>query len=151
MEFRRIDCNNRDFIELVQQLDSDLYARYGDMQKQYNSFNTIESLDTVVVAYDNSNAIGCGCLKKYDEDTAEIKRVFIMPKYRGKGISKVIIKELERWAVEEKYTYSILETGVKQFEAIGLYERMGYKRIDNFGKYIGNSNSICMLKKLSII
>jgi putative acetyltransferase len=77
-----------------------------------------------------------------------MKRVFVQSDYRGKGFASAIIEELERWAKEKGFLYSILETGVKQHEAISLYQKKGYVITDNFGQYIGNQNSICMKKAL---
>jgi putative acetyltransferase len=68
---------------------------------------------------------------------------------RGKGIAKMILTELERWAAENGNKTAFLETGIKQYEAISFYTNFGYKRIENFGQYIGNANSICMNKVLN--
>ena len=87
--------------------------------------------------------------KEFDADTVEIKRMFVSTEKRGKGISKHILNELEKWAAELGYTKFILETGVKQLEAIGLYNRFGYKQIENYGQYIGKPLSVCMSKELN--
>jgi putative acetyltransferase len=145
---KRVDSNNLDFRNLVSQLDNDLDGRYGKAQKEYDKYNQIEFLDTVVMAYFENQAVGCGCFKKYDENTFEIKRMFVNPQFRGRGISKLILSELENWGAHLGYSKSILETGIKQIEAIGLYERFGYQRIDNYNHYIGMENSVCMAKGL---
>jgi GNAT superfamily N-acetyltransferase len=74
--------------------------------------------------------------------------MYTLPEYRGKGIAKLILNELENWAREEGYAASILETGHLQKDAIGLYQKLGYKVIPNFGQYIGVENSVCMEKNL---
>jgi GNAT superfamily N-acetyltransferase len=74
--------------------------------------------------------------------------MFTLPEYRGKGVAKTILSELEKWAKEEKYSVSILETGFMQKDAIHLYEKMGYEVTENFGQYIGVENSICMKKRI---
>ena len=76
----------------------------------------------------------------------ELKRVFVQPAWRGQGIAQAILAELERWATESKYTGYVLETGRNQPEAIRLYEKSGYRRVANFGKYVGVKNSVCMQK-----
>jgi putative acetyltransferase len=83
--------------------------------------NKIETCETVVIIKEDNNIIGCGCFKEYNEDTAEIKRMYLDTHYRGQGKSKKILGELEGWAKELGYKYTILETGIKQQEAIGLY------------------------------
>ena len=71
-----------------------------------------------------------------------------LPEYRGKGVAEAILNELENWAKEEGYSISILETGHKQLDAIGLYQKLGYQITENFGQYIGVENSVCMKKIL---
>jgi GNAT superfamily N-acetyltransferase len=80
--------------------------------------------------------------------TVEIKRMFVRPKQCGKGLASSVLRELESWAQELGYTHAILETGRKQAEAIGLYQKYGYKRIENYGQYQGMANSVCFGKNL---
>ena len=146
---KRCNSKNPDFRSLIYGLDLELNSRYGQLQAEYNKYNKIESINTVVVAYIEGTPVGCGCYKKYDATTVEIKRMFVNKAFRGQGISKMILRELEAWAKEDNYESAILETGVKQTEAIGLYQKSGYNGIENYGQYIGNTNSVCMQKKLS--
>jgi putative acetyltransferase len=148
MKLIRCTSENNDFRMLTSFLDKDLNSRYGVLQTHYDQFNKIEAIDTVVVAYLEDNPVGCGCFKKYDEVSVEIKRMFVKSEFRGKGIARMILTELEKWATEDGYARSVLETGIKQFEAINFYTNIGYTRIENFGQYAGNSNSICMSKTL---
>lgn len=61
----RTNSDNLDFQVLIKELDTDLVKRNGDSQFQYSIYNKIESLSTVVIAYDNDNAIGCVCFKAF--------------------------------------------------------------------------------------
>jgi GNAT superfamily N-acetyltransferase len=124
---------------------------YGDVQLQYEPLNVIESIATAVVAYHNTIPVGCGCFKSFDMKTVEIKRIYVQPEHRGKGIAKSILQELEQWALESGYSTAILETGIKQTAALQLYDHSGYERIDNYGQYLGNANSICKRKSLENI
>jgi len=74
--------------------------------------------------------------------------MFVAPNERGKGIASTILRELEKWAAEQHFTGCILETGLRQPEAIALYSKNGYRPISNYGQYKGVSNSVCFLKKL---
>ena len=74
--------------------------------------------------------------------------MFVKPEFRGKGISKFVLKELESWGSQLGYSKSVLETGTKQLEAIGLYTKSGYSRIDNYGPYVNMPYSVCMQKNL---
>lgn len=144
----RTDSDNEDFRQLVVLLDKELAIRDGDEHSFYAQFNKIDSIKNVVVAYENETAVSCGAFKEYESGVAEIKRMFTLPAYRGKGIAAEVLRELEKWAGESDFTETILETGFKQPEAIRLYEKSGYTRIPNYGQYMGVENSVCMRKIL---
>jgi len=144
----RDNNNNDDFRDLIVLLDKELYLRYGDIQVQYDQYNKVDAIDNVVVGFIDENPAGCGCFKIIDKDTIEIKRMFVKPEFRGSGIAKMIILELEQWSIENGFTNSILETGIEQPDAIKFYTKLGYDFIDNYGQYEGNPNSICMSKGL---
>jgi GNAT superfamily N-acetyltransferase len=146
----RNTSDSNDFRELIRLLDKELNDRYGRFQTQYEKYNRIDSLDTVVIAYSDDIPVGCGCFRRFDNETVEIKRMFVKPDMRSIGIAGKILSELEKWAVENEFSELILETGIKQPEAIRFYTKKGYAVIDNFGQYIGNSNSICMSKYLNV-
>jgi putative acetyltransferase len=147
-EIIRTNSDNPHFRQLVVLLDGDLTLRYGELQKHYAQFNHIRFLETVVVAFENDIPAGCGCFRSFAPDTVEIKRMYVRPEFRGRGISRLILAELEKWAGELGYSKSVLETGNRQAEAIHLYHHFGYTDIPNYGNYEGNENSICMSKKL---
>lgn len=142
----RTDSSNPDFIELVKLLDADLAIRDGKEHSFYAQFNSIESIKYVLIAYEDELPLGCGAIKKYDTVTMEIKRMYVLPERRNKGIAGMILSELEQWAEELSYKKCILETGKKQPEAIALYIKHGYRTIPNYGQYVGIENSICFEK-----
>ncbi len=145
----RTDSGNSRFRELVALLDRDLQIRDGEEHSFYAQFNKIDKIREVVVAYENEKAIGCGAFKKYSADVAEIKRMFVRPENRGRGIAGQILNELETWAKELKFSECVLETGVKQPEAIGLYKKSGYKKTPSYGQYLNVKNSVCMKKLIN--
>ncbi len=144
--FKRTNSDDADFQQLVVLLDEELAIRDGDEHTFYNQFNKIQNIANVIVCYVDDKAIACGAFKKYDDAQVEIKRMFTLPEYRGKSIGHKVLKELELWAAELHYTTCVLETGKKQPEAIRLYEKAGYKIIENYGQYAGVENSVCMMK-----
>ena len=148
IELTRTNSSNKDFILLTSLLDGELRGRYGELQDFYSSYNIIEANNNIVIIYYDKIPAACGCFKRFDEETVEIKRMFVRKEYRGKGTSKVVLNELESWAAGEGFKKAVLETGTKQNEAIGLYQKSGYKRIDNYGQYAGVETSICMIKEL---
>ena len=148
LKMRRTSSEDRDFQELVRLLDKDLLDRYGALQNFYSRFNSIKDLPTVVMAYYKGQPVGCGCFKQFDEGSVEIKRMYVSPVQRGKGIGATILAELEKWAAELKVGTIVLETGNNQPEAVHLYGKMGYAVIPNYGQYSGMETSICMKKEL---
>lgn len=147
-----IRCNseNADFKELVSLLDADLNGRNGHLQAQYNQFNVIDFIETVVVAYNDDIPVGCSCFKQLDDERVELKRMYVKPQQRGNGVATLILNELEGWAKEQNFKNMVLETGLKQPEAISLYQKFGFERIENYGQYIGNDNSVCFCKSMII-
>ena len=144
----RTNSDNADFRELVALLDADLAVRDGDEHSFYAQFNKVDAIRHVVVAYEGETAVGCGAFKEYEAATAEIKRMFVRENVRGRGIAGEILAELETWAKELDYSQCILETGVKQPEAIRLYQKSGYEKISSYGQYLNVANSVCMRKSI---
>jgi len=83
----RTTWNSPSYVELARELDEELHSIYGDLQYNYDVFNMICEIDTVLIAYDDNNAIGCGCFKQYDDNTVEIKRMFVQFEYRNRNIA----------------------------------------------------------------
>jgi len=79
----------------------------------------------------------------------EVKRMFVLPEFRGKGIATKILVELENWAKELLYNKCVLETGKRQPDAIALYEKNGYLKIPNYGQYANMENSVCFEKVIN--
>jgi putative acetyltransferase len=146
----RTNTENAGFISLVELLDKELLHEYGELQNFYGQFNATGNIKHVVVAYLNQTPVGCGAIKKYDDDTAEVKRMFVKNDVRGQGIAAKILEQLELWANELGFSYCILETGDRQQSAVALYKKGGYQVVPNYGQYIGIETSICMKKQLGL-
>jgi putative acetyltransferase len=147
---KRTDSDDPDFVALVKLLDADLAIRDGEEHAFYAQYNKIDKIKYVVLAYEHEKPLGCGAIKEYEPGTTEVKRMYVSPEGRNKGIASQLLSELENWARELSYTRCILETGLKQPEAIGLYKKNGYQQIPNYGQYAGVENSVCFEKKLYI-
>ena len=148
MPLLRTTSENPDYQKLVVLLDATLKILDGDDHEFYDQFNKSDAINNVVVFYENNQPLGCGAFKLYESKAVEIKRMFVLPEQRGKGIANKILNELENWAKELGYADCILETGNKQIEAIGLYQKSGYAIIQNYGQYQGVENSVCMQKSI---
>jgi GNAT superfamily N-acetyltransferase len=149
MQLVRTTFDNDDFYNLVAELDKELAVRDGDEHAFYSQYNKLDTIRHAVVAYMDSEPVGCGALRPFDDDSVEIKRMFVPLEKRNRGIAKQILEELESWAAELSYRRCILETGLKQPEAIALYTTAGYTTIPNYGQYQGMYNSVCYEKLLA--
>jgi GNAT superfamily N-acetyltransferase len=145
----RTNSLNPDFVALVKKLDAYLTITDGDEHAFYDQFNKIDSINHVVVFHENCLPVACGAIKQMGSTNAwEIKRMFVEESMRGKGIASQVINELEKWAKELNVEKLVLETGIRQTEAVALYHKNNYQIIKNFGQYIGVENSICFEKLL---
>ena len=144
----RTDSDNKDFIALVKELDAFLAELDGEEHAFYNSLNKIDKIKHVVVAYENDKPVACGAIREFSPTSIEVKRMYTLPEYRGKGIAKIVLAELEKWAGELSYQKCVLETGKRQPEAIELYKKSGYRIIPSYGKYVGVENSVCFEKSI---
>jgi putative acetyltransferase len=102
-----------------------------------------------VVAYDGARAVGCGGLRVIDDDTGEVKRMYLVPAVRGTGVSRAILTALEEWAVEHHIRTLRLETGDLLLAAQRFYQREGFTSIPPFGPYVGSTLSRCYEKRLT--
>jgi putative acetyltransferase len=91
---------------------------------------------------------GCGAFVRRGQEYAEIKRMFVLPQFRGLGLGRRLLDEIESMIRAAGLTLARLETGVRQPEALGLYEKAGYRRRDRFGDYPDDPLSVFMEKEL---
>ncbi|TWI91027.1 GNAT family N-acetyltransferase [Chitinophaga japonensis] len=145
---KRVNSGHPGFRKLIIELDKELWNIFGTVQAQYDQYNSIEQIDTVVLAYEQDTVVACGCFKQYDAQTVEIKRMFVVPGRRSAGVATLLLQELEAWARELQYQAAILETGKIMPAAVRLYEKNGYVVTENYGQYVGMEQSVCMRKRL---
>ena len=146
--FVKTNSLNTDFKRLVAKLDKELSIRDGEDHDFYHQFNGIDQLEFVMLAYIGDEAIGCGALKLFATDTIEVKRMYALDNFRGQRIATKLLIELEHWAQELNFKNIVLETGLRNPEAIAVYRRSGYVRIENYEQYAGIEGSVCFGKKL---
>lgn len=142
---------NKDFIMLCQMLDESIDEIVGGniRRDKYAQYNRLDHIHDVFVAYDNNNPVACASYKFYEDGVAEVKRVFVRKDYRGRGLSKLLMEQLENKAKEQGYHSLILETGKPLKEAMGLYTKIGYQITDNYGQYQNMPLSVCMRKEIT--
>lgn len=144
----RTNNSDPDFIALVDKLNAELAVYDGEDHAFYHQYNGLEDIKHILVAYLGDLPIGCGAMKTFSDSKMEVKRMYTTKGHRNKGVAIQILSELEEWAAVLGYSHTILETGLRQVEAIGLYSKAGYSLIENYGQYAGVENSRCFEKKL---
>ena len=149
LTIKRTNSGDADFQLLILHLDHELWNELNEDQYTYDQYNKVSDLNTVIVIYENGRPVAIGCFKKYNDDTVEIKRMFVEKEYRGKGFSKLVLKELENWAIESGFHNAILETSVHFKAARSLYMNAGYTITENYDQYKGLAESVCMKKELN--
>ncbi len=144
----RTTSENLEFQQLVAQLDAHLLILDGEEHAFFSQFNGLENIKYAVIYCIDHKAVGCGALKKIDVQTAEVKRMFVDPEYRGRGVAAKILAALEIWATELNFNQLCLETGVNNPSAQALYRKTGFVQIENYGPYFGVLSSVCMGKRI---
>ena len=102
-----------------------------------------------VVGFVDGDPVACGALQHLDGGIGEIKRMYVVPQARGRGLSRRILAALEDLAVRQGLHTVRLETGAFLAPAVGLYTSSGYQTIPPFGQYVGHPASVCYEKALS--
>jgi GNAT superfamily N-acetyltransferase len=156
IEVKQVSFNSPAVGTLLEAMDIEMGALYADMREMRDP-EISRLVDVALVvhpeemisvgAFDGEELVGHAALRPF-EDSLEVKRVFVRPDHRGRGISKQLMLELEDVARERGVTSLILQTGNRQAEAIALYERIGYIPIDRFGAYEPIPFFLCFGKTL---
>ena len=149
-----VDPHGADAQRLLAALTAEITELYADLGYDGTGGFALADVDVpravLVVAYADGNPVGCGALRPYQADIAEVKRMYTVPAWRGRGVAAAVLAELERQARTFGYPIMRLETGDRQPGAIRLYERSGYRHIPTFGPYVAWSDSVCFEKPLAL-
>jgi putative acetyltransferase len=129
---------------LVAAAEAELAARYGDDGTRY----PVDPAARFLVAFLDGEPVGCGALQGIDAAIAEIKRMFVEPMHRRRGVARRLLAALEDEAAAAGFAAVRLETGVRQPEALAFYRSAGYRRMPAYGPYLGDPMSVCFSKDL---
>lgn len=137
-----------DFLFLCNLLDTELNYRVGGEKnrQEYQNLNNLDNIRKFYIAYCKEEAIGCVCIKEYNCDSLEIKRLYVKEQFRNNGIAKKLLKQIINDAIKCEYKLLLLETGKPLYEALNLYKELGFITIPNYGPYKYLKYSICMKK-----
>jgi GNAT superfamily N-acetyltransferase len=135
---------------LITRLNAELRGAYPEPGANHFRLDPAEvapGRGAFLVAFEGDAAVGCGGIRVLEPGTAEVKRMFVDPACRGRGVAARVLAALEDRARSYGVTRFLLETGTRQLPAIALYTRAGYVRIPPFGEYVASaSTSVCMEK-----
>lgn len=137
---------DRRVIDLMNAQQRELRALYQDTDERTEPFDPaiLSGEGSALVAVEeDGRLLACGALKRIEADTAEVKRMYTVPEARGRGLGRQILDGLIERGRSMGLRRLVLETGDLQAEAIGLYESAGFRRIPNYGYYVGIENSLC--------
>jgi len=141
--------DSADAVQLIRELDEHLLTHpYPEQSRHAFSVEQL-LLERVVffVTYFEGQLAGCGGVKMFD-DYGEVKRMFVRPIHRGRGLGKAMLNRLAEYAQSKGAKVLRLETGIYEVEAIGLYESWGFSRRTPFGKYVEDPLSVYLEKQL---
>jgi putative acetyltransferase len=137
---------------LIAALDASLTELYPAEQRFGPNLKAEQLADgrgSFLVARDRERAVGCGAIRLLDQTTAEVKRMYVEPDDRGRGVGWAVLASLEAAARQLGVRRLVLETGVHQQAAILLYRRAGFVQIDCWGEYATSPTSLCYEKRLA--
>lgn len=138
-------------VQLIRELDDHLMSHpYPPQSRHAMSVEKLlrERVIFFVTRYEGELA-GCGGIKMYEPEYGEVKRMFVRPAFRGKGLGKAMLNRLADYARGREVGLLRLETGIYEVEAIGLYERFGFQKRAPFGEYVEDPNSVYFEKQIS--
>jgi GNAT superfamily N-acetyltransferase len=149
VHFESLDAGHPEASRLISELDAELRRRYPGQPVwgiEAVGFRAAGGYFVVLREQPGTPAVACGAFRPVTPECVEIKRMYVEPAARGRGHAKAVLRHLEAVAQARGYRGFVLETGLAQPEAMGLYRRLGYFQIPVYGDYVGSSCSVCFAK-----
>ena len=148
--YKWTDGNDIDFQKFYMKTEEYYSNIVGGIEnrKEFIPYNISECITEVLIAYIDGEAVGCAGLKKYSEIDVEIKRVWVEPEQRGHHIALKMMAQIEERASNDGYKRTILQTREIMEDAVELYKKLGYTKIDNYPPYDKLDGAICFAKEL---
>ena len=147
----RADILSSDAQSLIAELNAELSAGYpepGATHFRLAPEEVVAGTGAFFIATIDGQPSGCGAIRRLDDTSGEVKRMYVRRSQRGKGIARAVLAALENEARALGLSQLLLETGIRSPEAIRLYETSGFAHIEPYGEYIGSPTSVCMRKHL---
>ena len=143
----------KDAAVLLKKVAEEIYSRYSENGEHgtdsFKARDVTVPRSVFIVARLDGRPVACGALRPKSEYVAEVKRMYTEPDVRGRGVARRVLSALEKQARDFGYESIVLETGVRQPEALKVYEAMGYKRIACYDEFANSELSVCFEKQLT--
>jgi len=153
VDIRRSTLGSPDAARLIAALNAELTKTFPEPGANHFSLSAAQVVagdGAFLIAHIDDVAVGCGAVRRLDQTTAELKRMYVDPSVRGRGVGRALVEALEREAKLLGVTTVVLETGTRLASAINLYEAAGYERIPLYGEYLSSPDtSLCFGKSLA--
>lgn len=149
-EYRWTDGKDTDFRRFYTETEAyyNSLANGQENRRAFIPYNLSETVSEVIIAHFAGKAVGCAGMKAYSESDAEIKRVWVEPDYRRNHIAEEMMDRIEEKAKALGFQRAILQTRPVMKDAIGLYLKRGYRRIENYPPYDRLNGAVCFSKDL---
>lgn len=148
VEYKRTNGEDANFLTLCEQLSAFLAEVNGEKNSFFVQHNNTDAEMKVILAWEDGRAVGGGAFREVVDGIVEIKRMYVLPTHRKRGIGHGVLHELNHWADEMGMLETVLETHRDLTAAQHMYLGFGYQVIPNYGPYIGVNESVCMGLKL---
>lgn len=148
-ELRLTGGDDPKFRALVRKLDQEYVDRFGETALRYRPYNTLEKIEAACLLLVDGTTAACGAIQPLNGDTAELKRVYVLPEFRRRGLARQVVEQLELQALFHGYQFMALETGRAMPEAAALYTKLGYRETEPWGPFAGDELCLCMKKELT--
>ena len=159
MQFETVHWDDARAVALRAEMDVETGAMYADRAAAMDAdgqaavsaalaIDPASIVHTVIVIDDDGSAVGHAALRPWGE-SLEVKKVYIAPQARGRGLSRALMAEVERAALERDIRSLVLQTGDLQLAAIALYEAVGYRSVEVWAPYTAIPASLCYRKDLT--
>jgi GNAT superfamily N-acetyltransferase len=145
----KVAYDHPDAMKLIAEVQQEYVVRYGgEDQTPIDPAEFAPPLGMFLVAYVDGVPAACGGWRAHETDV-ELKRMYVSPAFRGRGLARSVLAELERTAAEAGFGRVILETGQRQPEAISLYISAGYEPVPKFGYYAEAPEAVHLGKEVA--
>jgi len=134
---------------LVERVQQEYVVRYGGRDAAVvDPAEFVPPLGLFLVAEVDGVPAGCGGWRAHGEGVAELKRMYVEPAFRRRGIAALVLAELERTAAAAGHRCLLLNSGQRQPEALALYARAGYTPVAGYGVYADAPGAVFLGKRL---